>query len=262
MDPKQPAVPETTGSAASRPPPERIDFSKWGPVTKIPVTLSRQVIARRVWENWNAIPHVTQFDDADFTCLDELRRKYAPAYEAEGAKLTVTPLVLKVVAETLRKHPILNASLDEAANEIVIKDYVHIGIAVDTKRGLILPVIRDVDRKSVLDIARDLERLAQKARDRKVTAEEMTGGSFTVSNQGAIGGSHFTPIINKPEVAILGLGRGKIKPAASKSEIALRLITPLALSYDHRVIDGATAARFIVDLVAALEEFREEAIRL
>ncbi|MSR65782.1 MAG: branched-chain alpha-keto acid dehydrogenase subunit E2 [Pedosphaera sp.] len=249
-------------TAPAKPVAEQIDFSKWGPVTKKAVTPLRQVIARRMWENWNAIPHVTQFDDADFTKLNELRKKYAAAYEAKGSKLTLTPLVLKAVAATLKKHPIFNSSLDEVANEIVLKEYVHIGIAVDTDAGLIVPVIRDVDNKSVLDLAKELEVLAQKARDRKVSGDELKGGTFTISNQGAIGGAHFTPIVNKPEVAILGLGRGAMKPVVRDGKVEVRMMTPLGLSYDHRVIDGGAAARFMVDLVKAMESFDDTGVKL
>jgi pyruvate dehydrogenase E2 component (dihydrolipoamide acetyltransferase) len=254
--------PKTAATAPAKPVAESIDFSKWGPVTKKPLSQLRQVIARRMWENWNAIPHVTQFDEADFTRLNELRKKYAPAYEKKGAKLTLTPLVLKALVETLKKHPIFNSSLDEAAQAVVIKEYFHIGIAVDTEQGLIVPVVRDADRKSVLDLAKELEQLAQKARERKVTAEELKGGTFTITNQGAIGGAHFTPIINKPEVAILGLGRGAMKPVARDGKVEVRLMTPLGLSYDHRVIDGGAAARFMVDLVKTMENFGEETIKL
>jgi pyruvate dehydrogenase E2 component (dihydrolipoamide acetyltransferase) len=251
-----------SAGASAKPAAEQIDFSKWGPVTKKPLTQLRQVIARRLWESWNAIPHVTQFDDADFTRLNELRKKFAPAYEKKGAKLTLTPLVLKALVATLKQHRIFNSSLDEAAQEVVFKDYFHIGIAVDTEQGLIVPVIRDADKKSVLELAKELEQLAQKARDRKVTAEEMKGGTFTVTNQGAIGSAHFTPIINKPEVAILGLGRGAMKPVARDGKVEVRMMTPLGLSYDHRVIDGGAAARFMVDLVKALEEFGEETVKI
>ena len=254
--------PKAAAPAPAKPVAESIDFSKWGPVTKKPLTQLRQVIARRMWESWNAIPHVTQFDDADFTRLNELRKKYAPAYEKKGAKLTLTPLVLKALVETLKKHPIFNSSLDEVAQEVVIKEYFHIGIAVDTEQGLIVPVIRDADKKSVLDLAKELEQLAQKARDRKVTAEELKGGTFTITNQGAIGGAHFTPIINKPEVAILGLGRGAMKPVARDGKVEVRMMTPLGLSYDHRVIDGGAAARFMVDLVTAMEDFGEEVVKI
>ena len=248
--------------APARPVAESIDFSQWGPVTKKSLTPLRQVIVRRMSESWNAVPRVTQFDEADFTQLNALRKKFAAAYEKKGARLTLTPLVLKALAGTLRKHPIFNSSLDEAANEIVIKEYYHIGIAVDTEQGLIVPVLRDVDKKSVLDLSKELEQLAQKARDRKVSGDELKGGTFTISNQGAIGGAHFTPIVNKPEVAILGLGRGAMKPVARDGKVEIRMLTPLALSYDHRVIDGGTAARFIVDLVAALQDFAEDAVKL
>jgi len=249
-------------AGAAKPAVESVDFTKWGPVTKKSITPLRQVIARRMWENWNAIPHVTQFDEADFTRLNELRKKFAAAYEAKGAKLTLTPLVLKAVAATLNKHPIFNSSLDEVANEIVLKEYVHLGIAVDTDAGLIVPVLRDVDKRSVLELAKELEVLAQKARDRKVTADELKGGTFTISNQGAIGGAHFTPIVNKPEVAILGLGRGAMKPVVRDGKVEVRMMTPLGLSYDHRVIDGGAAARFIVDLVMALQDFSEDVVKL
>ena len=259
---KAKSAPAVASTAPAKLAAEQVDFSKWGPVIKKPITTLRGVIARRMWENWNAIPHVTQFDDADFTRLNELRKKYASAYEAKGSKLTLTPLVLKAVAATLKKHPIFNSSLDEVANEIVLKEYIHLGIAVDTEQGLIVPVIRDVDKKSVLDLAKELETVAQKARDRKVSADELKGGTFTISNQGAIGGAHFTPIVNKPEVAILGLGRGAMKPVVRDGKVEVRMMTPLGLSYDHRVIDGGSAARFVVDLVAALQDFSEDVVKL
>ncbi len=251
-----------SGATAAKPAGESIDFSKWGPVSKKAITPLRQVIMRRMTESWNAVPRVTQFDEADFTQLNALRKKFAAKYEKKGVKLTLTPLVLKAVAATLKKHPIFNSSLDEAANEIVFKDYVHIGIAVDTEQGLIVPVLRDVDKKSVLDLAKELEQLAAKARERKIAAEELKGGTFTISNQGAIGGAHFTPIVNLPEAAILGLGRGAMKPVALDGTVAVRMMTPLALSYDHRIIDGANAARFIVDLVAALQDFKESEVKI
>jgi pyruvate dehydrogenase E2 component (dihydrolipoamide acetyltransferase) len=259
---KAKAAPATSAAAPAKPVAAQIDFSQWGPVTKKSITPLRNVIARRMLENWNAIPHVTQFDDADFSKLNELRKKYAAAYEAKGCKLTLTPLVLKAVAATLKKHPIFNSSLDEVANEIVLKDYIHLGIAVDTDAGLIVPVIRDVDKKSVLEVAKDLEVLAQKARDRKVSGDDLKGGTFTISNQGAIGGAHFTPIVNKPEVAILGLGRGAMKPVVRDGKIEARMMTPIGLSYDHRVIDGGVAARFTVDLLDALQNFSEEVVKL
>lgn len=244
------------------PKPEQIDFSKWGPVSRSPASQLRQVIARRMSESWHAVPRVTQFDEADISGMNELRKKYAPAYDKQGARLTLTSFAVKVVADVLKRHPLLNSSLDEVAQEIVFKQYYHIGIAVDTEAGLLVPVIRDADRKTVLEISRELEELARKARDRKVSAEDLKGGTFTISNQGGIGGAHFTPIINKPEVAILGLGRGTLKPVIRDNKVVPALMLPLGLSYDHRVIDGAVAARFTVDLVKAFESFREADVKL
>ena len=189
----------------------QIDFAKWGPISKKPLSSLRQVIARRMTESWNAIPRVTQFDEADITALMELRKKYAPAYEQKGARLTLTSFALKVVVGALKNHPAFNSSFDETAQEIVTKEYYHIGVAVDTEAGLIVPVLRDADKKSVLELSKELEELATKARERKVSVEELKGGTFTISNQGGIGGGHFTPIVNKPEVAILGLGRGAMR---------------------------------------------------
>jgi pyruvate dehydrogenase E2 component (dihydrolipoamide acetyltransferase) len=242
--------------------PERIDFSKWGPVSRKPLSSLRQVISRRMLENWQSIPHVTQFDDADLTALLALRKRHVAAYEQRGARLTVTAFILKAVVDTLRKHPAFNSSLDEAAQELVFKEYYHIGIAVDTDAGLIVPVIRDADKKSVLDLSRELDQLAARTRDRKVTGDELKGGTFTISNQGGIGGGPFTPIINKPEVAILGLGRGAARPVARGDGVEVRTLLPLSLSYDHRVIDGGQAARFITDLAAAIETFDEAAVKL
>jgi pyruvate dehydrogenase E2 component (dihydrolipoamide acetyltransferase) len=250
------------GAQVQKPPVEQIDFSKWGSVLKKPLSPLRQVIARRMLENWNAVPHVTQFDEADVTELNALRKKYVEAYEKKDARLTLTSFVLKIVAETLKAHPIFNSSLDEVAQEIVIKEYYHIGVAVDTEAGLIVPVIREVNKKDLLQLSKDLEEVAKKARDRKVSAEDLKGGTFTISNQGGIGGAHFTPIINRPEVAILGLGRGVIKPVVRDGKVEARLIMPLGLSYDHRVIDGGEAARFIVDLVKAFESFKEGEVKL
>jgi pyruvate dehydrogenase E2 component (dihydrolipoamide acetyltransferase) len=253
----------SSGSVAMRPTiAEQVDFSQWGPVAKRPMSPLRQVIARRMAESWNSVARITQFDEADFSRLNELRKKFGPAYEKNGVKLTLTPLVLKAVVETLKKHSVFNSSLDEVANEIVFKEYFHLGIAVDTEQGLMVPVIRDVDKKSVLNLAKELEQLAARTRDRKISGDEMKGGTFTISNQGAIGGAHFTPMVNKPEVAILGLGRGAMKPVVRDGKIEARMMTPLALSYDHRVIDGANAARFIVDLLVALQDFKEETVKI
>ena len=257
----KPATAAASAAAPAKPAPVQIDFSQWGPVTKKSVTPLRKVIARRMAESWNTVARVTQFDDIDFTKLGELRKKFGADYEKKGVKLTFTPFVLKAVADTLKKHPIFNSSLDEVANEIIIKEYIHLGIAVDTDQGLMVPVIHDVDKKSMFDVAKELEALAAKARDRKISADEMKGGTFTISNQGAIGGAHFTPIINLPEVAILGLGRGALKPVVREGKIEARLMTPMALSYDHRVVDGGSAARFTVDLLKAFETFSEDALK-
>jgi len=247
---------------AGRPAPEKIDFSKWGEISKKPMSALRKIISRRMVENWNAIPHVTQFDEADITRLLELRKKHAADYEKQGARLTVTTFVLQAVAAVLKKYPIFNSSLDETAEEIVFKEYYHLGIAVDTDSGLIVPVIRDVDKKSLLELSKDLEGVATRARERKVSPEELKGGTFTISNQGGIGSAQFTPIVNKPEVAILGLGKGALKPVVRDNAIVPRMMMPLAISYDHRVIDGGAAARFTVGLVEAIENFDEARARL
>ena len=243
-------------------PPESIDFSKWGQISKKPMSSLRKTISERLTESWRTIPHVTQFDEADITALNDLRKKLAGAYESKGARLTLTSFALKAVVTALKKHPIFNASLDEATQEVVYKQYFHIGVAVDTEQGLIVPVIRDADKKSLLDLSRELNDLAERARARKVSLQELQGGTFTISNQGGIGGAHFTPIINKPEVAILGLGRGAVKAVVKTGKIEPRLMMPVGLSYDHRLIDGGAAARFIVDLVQAFENFREEDAKL
>jgi len=247
---------------APKPAPTQIDFAKFGPVVKKPVSQLRKTIARRMSAAWAAVPRVTQFDEADITSLNELRKKFAPAYEKQGGKLTLTVFAIKAVVQTLKKHPLFNASLDEAAGEIVLKEYFHIGIAVDTEHGLMVPVIRDADKKSILHLARELDELAGKTRDRKLTSEQMQGGSFTISNQGGIGGGAFTPIVNLPEVAILGLGRGTVKPAVVAGKIEPRLLMPVAVAYDHRIIDGGSAARFVVDLVAAFQNFAEKDLKV
>jgi pyruvate dehydrogenase E2 component (dihydrolipoamide acetyltransferase) len=243
-------------------PAEQVDFSQWGSIYKRPVTPLRKVIAQRMTESRQSIPEVTQFDEADVTVMNDLRKQYAPSYEAKGARLTLTSFVLKIVANTLKKHPIFNASLDETANEIVFKEYIHLGLAVDTEGGLLVPVIRDCDKKDLVQLSKDIADVAAKARERKLGLEEMRGGTFTISNQGGIGGAHFTPIINRPEVAILGLGRSVLKPVVRDGKIEPRLMMPIAVAYDHRVIDGAAAARFTVDLVNAFQSFSEAEVKI
>ncbi len=239
-----------------------IDFSQWGPVTLKPLTPLRKTIAARMVDSSTTLPTVTQFDEADVTELDVLRKQHAKAYEARGARLTMTSFFVRTVAALLRKHPILNASLDEAGGAVVFKDYVHVGLAVDTEAGLLVPVIRDADKKDLATLSAEIQDLASKARERKLGIAEMQGGTFTISNQGGIGGAHFTPIINKPEVAILGLGRGGWKPAVRDGQVVPRMLVPLALTYDHRLIDGGAAARFVVDLVGALRGYRDDDVKI
>ena len=256
-----PKTAATPGKPAAAP-AESIDFSKWGEIAKKPMSSLRKTIGRRMVENWNSIPHVTQFDEADITDLLELRKKFAPEFEKKGARLTLTSFALKAVVAALKKHPIFNSSIDEVASEIVLKEYYHIGLAVDTDQGLIVPVIRNVDKRSLFDLSKDVSEVAEKARDRKVTLDDMKGGTFTISNQGGIGGAHFTPIVNKPEVAILGLGKGALKAVVKDKQVQPRMMMPICISYDHRVIDGGTAARFTVDLIEAFQSFKEADLNL
>ena len=239
------------------------DFSVFGPVTSEPLSALRKVISARMVENSVTLAHVAQFDDADMSRIEALRKQFKAAYEKAGAKLTPTPFIIKALVAALKKHPKFNASLNEVAETLVIKHYYHIGIAVDTDAGLLVPVIKDADKKSLLEIAKELSVIAEKARDRKLGADDMKGGTFTISNQGAIGGGHFTPIVNKPEVAIIGIGKTSLKPVVTADgKIEARPLMPLTVSYDHRVIDGGGAARFTVDLVQALQEFPESEVKL
>lgn len=258
------AAPKSAGPAGQPAPApvESIDFSKWGEISKKPMSSLRKTISRRMVENWNSIPHVTQFDEVDITDLLDLRKKFAPEFEKKGARLTLTSFALKAVATALKKHPIFNSTIDEVANEIVLKEYYHIGLAVDTDQGLLVPVIRNVDKKSLFDLSKDVSEVADKARDRKVTLDDMKGGTFTISNQGGIGGAHFTPIVNKPEVAILGLGKGALKAVVKDKQVVPRLMMPICISYDHRAIDGGTAARFTVDLIEAFTSFKETDLKV
>jgi pyruvate dehydrogenase E2 component (dihydrolipoamide acetyltransferase) len=256
-------APSPAAAPAPKPPVvEKIDFEKWGPISRKPVSSLRKIIAQRMHESWSSVPRVTQFDEADITGVIALRKKYVTKYEKKGASLTLTPFLIRAVVAALKKHPIFNSSLDEATEEIVFKDYYHMGVAVDTEQGLIVPVIRDVDKKSLLQLSKELAELAEKTRQRKVAADDLKGGTFTISNQGGIGGGFFTPIVNKPEVATLGVGRGALKPVVRGVKIEKRMLLPLGLSYDHRVIDGGAAARFIVEVVQALEQFKESEVKI
>jgi len=237
------------------------DFQKWGEVERQPWSNIRRVTAEHLSYAWTTIPHVTQFDKADVTSLEALRKKYKGDVEKAGGGLTVTAMLVKVLATAVKKFPQFNASVDAERGEIVYKKYVHIGVAVDTDRGLLVPIIRDADRKNITEIAVELQGLAQKARDRKLTVEEMSGGSMTISNLGGIGGTYFTPIVNWPEVAILGVSRGATEPVWRASATAPgsgafepRQMLPLSLSYDHRLIDGADAMRFLRFVVEAVEQ--------
>ncbi len=230
------------------------DFTKWGAVRKEPMSSVRRATAQRMATAWNTIPHVTQFDKADITELEKLRKQFAPKAEAMGAKLTITAILLKVVAAALKVFPKFNASIDTTKNEIIFKDYYHIGVAVDTERGLLVPVIRDVDKKNIIQLAVEVAEAADRARNRKTSLEEMQGGTFTITNLGGIGGTNFTPIINWPEVAILGVSRGNYEPVYIDGQFQPRLMLPLSVSYDHRIIDGADAARFLRWIVTALEQ--------
>ncbi|TVQ37202.1 MAG: biotin/lipoyl-binding protein [Spirochaetaceae bacterium] len=230
------------------------DFSRWGATRREKLGSVRRVTGRNTQAAWQTIPHVTQFDEADVTMLEEFRQKYARRAEKAGARLTVTAILIKVVARALQRFPRFNASLDAAAGEIVYKDYVHISVAADTDRGLLVPVVRDVNTKSIITLSRELGELAQRARDRKIKAEEMEGGTFTISNLGGIGGTGFTPVVFAPQVAILGVARSQTKPVWQNGEFVPRLLLPLSLSYDHRAIDGADGARFLRWICDALEQ--------
>ena len=251
-----------TSEQARRPRLEPVDFAKWGPVTIKPLSQLRQVIGRRMADSWALVPRVTQFDEADITDLLTLRKQHVKDYEERGTRLTLTGFLIKALTGVLQRHPQFNASLDVTEENLVLKSYLHIGIAVDTEQGLLVPVLRDADKKSVLEISRGLEDLAQRARERKLAIEEMKGGSFTISNQGGIGSAHFTPIVNLPEVAILGVGRGSVKPVWRDDQFVPRTLLPLTLSYDHRVIDGGSAARFMVELVESLQRFDAGLLKL
>jgi pyruvate dehydrogenase E2 component (dihydrolipoyllysine-residue acetyltransferase) len=242
------------GGAAPVTSVELPDFSRWGEIERQPMRAVRRKTAEHLSAAWATIPHVTQCDLADVTALEELRKKYTKQVEAAGGNLTVTAIATKVVAAALRVFPQFNASIDFGADEIILKKYVNIGIAVDTDRGLLVPVIRDADRKNIVQLSVELSQLSEKARMRKIALEEMQGGCFSISNLGGIGGTYFTPIVNAPEVAILGISRARMEPVFKDGAFLPRLMLPLSLSYDHRVIDGADGIRFLRWVVQALEE--------
>jgi pyruvate dehydrogenase E2 component (dihydrolipoamide acetyltransferase) len=234
--------------------PELPDFTKWGKVERVSIRGVRRKTAEHLWQAWTTVPHVTQNDKADITELEHLRARFAPKAQEAGGKMTVTAIALKVCASALKIFPQFNASIDLAKDEIVYKQYINIGVAVDTDRGLLVPVIRDVDKKNIVELAAELTQLSKKARDKKLTLAEMEGGTFTITNLGGLGGTGFSPIVNYPEVAILGLSRSSMEPVWLNGKFEPRLVLPVSLSYDHRLIDGADAARFLRWIAEAFEQ--------
>jgi pyruvate dehydrogenase E2 component (dihydrolipoamide acetyltransferase) len=230
------------------------DFERWGAVERQPMSNVRRTTSERLSHAWTTIPHVTQFDKADITAMEELRKAYREQVHNAGGNLTVTAMLVKIIATAVGQFPQFNASLDPQAEEIVYKKYVHVGVAVDTERGLLVPVVRNADQKNITQIAIEVHQAAEKARARKLTLEDMSGGGITISNLGGIGGTYFTPIVNWPEVAILGVSRGIIEPVWRNGTFEPRQLLPLSLSYDHRVIDGADAMRFLRWVVQAIEQ--------
>lgn len=243
-----------SGSSLDLLPWPSVDFEKFGPVQREPLSRIKKISGANLHRNWVMIPHVTGNDDADITELEAFRVQMNREHEKDGVKLTMLAFLIKALVVALKKYPVFNASLD--GDSLVLKNYFHIGFAADTPNGLVVPVLRDADRKGVLEIAAETSALAKKARDGKLSPSEMQGGCFSISSLGGIGGTHFTPIINAPEVAILGVSKSAMRPVWNGSAFEPRLILPLSLSYDHRVIDGAAAARFNALLVQLLADFR------
>ncbi len=236
--------------------PPQIDFAKFGPTEIRELHRIRKLSAANLHRSWVTIPHVTQHDEADITDLDEFRKQMKPEAEAHHVKLTFLPFVLKACTYALKEHPSFNASLDHTGENLILKRYYHVGVAVDTENGLIVPVVHDADRKGLYEIAAELADLSARARGRKLTPTDLQGASFSISSLGGIGGTFFTPIVNHPEVAILGVGKMDWRPVYRDGAFVPRLILPLSLSYDHRVIDGADAARFTTRLAELLSDLR------
>jgi pyruvate dehydrogenase E2 component (dihydrolipoamide acetyltransferase) len=229
-------------------PPGSPDSDSHGAVRREKMSRLRQTIARNMLASYTTIPQLTNFDDVDVTDLERIRNESKADYDNQGVKLTAMPFLVKAVATALHQHPVVNASISESGDEVIYKEYVNIGIAVDTERGLIVPVLRDADRKSIPQIARELAEMAEAARSGSFKIEDLRGGTFTISNLGAVGGTYSTPIINPPEVAILLAGRSRILPQYVNDQLQPRLVMPLSLTYDHRIVDGAAAARFLNDV--------------
>jgi len=243
-----------TGTPTYLKQPALPDFSRWGKIERVPMRGVRRKTAEHMWEAWSSIPHVTQNDKADITELEQLRTRFGPKAAEAGGKMTVTAIALKVCASALKIFPQFNASIDMEKEEIVYKQFINIGVAVDTDRGLLVPVIRDVDKKNIVELAAELTGLSKKARDKKLAPADMEGGTFTITNLGGIGGTGFSPIVNHPEVAILGLSRSSMEPVWLNGKFEPRQVIPLSLSYDHRLIDGADAARFLRWIAEAFEQ--------
>ena len=250
------SVAAAAGSAPGRQfaQPELPDFAKFGKVERVSMRGVRRKTAQHLWEAWTTIPHVTQQDKADITELEQLRARFAPKAQEAGGKMTVTAIALKVCASALKVFPQFNASIDMSKEEIIYKQYINIGVAVDTDRGLLVPVLHDVDKKNIVELAAELTQLSKKARDKKLAPAEMEGGTFTITNLGGVGGTGFSPIVNFPEVAILGLSRSSMEPVWMNGKFEPRQVLPLSLSYDHRLIDGADAARFLRWIAEAFEQ--------
>jgi pyruvate dehydrogenase E2 component (dihydrolipoamide acetyltransferase) len=243
------------GIARAATPAALPDFSAWGPVERKPMSGVRRTTAHRLTQAWNTVPHVFQHDRADITTVDALRKRLSKKAEDQGrAPITITAFLIKILGAALKKFPQANSSVDLQSEEIIYKQYVNIGVAVDTDRGLLVPVIRKVDEKDIFQIADEIAQAAEKARARKLTLDEMQGGSMSISNLGSLGGGAFTPIVNWPEVAILGVARARTEPLFIDGEFVPRLMMPLTLSYDHRVIDGADAVRMLRWIVEAVEQ--------
>ena len=238
-------------------PGQDLDFSKWGEVDIQPLNKIKKITGKRLQQAWQAIPHVTQFDKADITKLDKLRLHLKKVNKDESVKVSFLPFFIKAVSILLKEMPQFNSSLDGSNENIVLKKYINIGVAVDTPNGLVVPVIKDANEKSIKELARELTTLSSKARDKKLLPADMEGGCFTISSLGGIGGTYFTPIVNPPEVAILGISRSTSEPVFMEGKLRKRLILPFALSYDHRLIDGAAAARFTSNFGQLLSNFEE-----
>jgi pyruvate dehydrogenase E2 component (dihydrolipoamide acetyltransferase) len=237
-----------------------INFAKFGEIETKPLSRIKKIAGANLHRNWVSIPHITQHDEADITELEIFRKKLNEAYAAQGIKITPLAFILKAVVTTMQQFPDFNASLDASGENLVLKKYFHIGVAVDTPDGLMVPVVRDVEQKGIAQLAKELAEMGVKARDKKIPAVDMQGGCFTISSLGGIGGTAFTPIINAPEVAILGVSKASMKPVYVDSVFVPRMILPLSLSYDHRVIDGAAAARFTTHLAQVLTDVRHFAL--